>query len=198
MVELINEQFLKDNELILEVNGNQFLIPKALGEFLQKTNSLNDDTVEMTKSKTGVVTLKIKSLTYKPYNFKGKGNTKTLNLYKKNNIPNDTKGEKTMRFYIKFMKPKFEGKVNPFNNLVLKIVKPAIAQKEFSSLDEAQDAISKALDELRSDKSEWVIEKNTKIEGLVVKNTYKRPDKEFPSHNIFFVNVVQPKEAEAE
>jgi len=188
-----------NGKTVLEENNFRFEIPYELGEYLKMADGLNDDNIEVTCSKTGVVTLKIKSLTYKQIENDDKEyKTKTLNLYKTSKIVNKNKGvKKTMRFYIKFMPNKIEGKTNPFNSLVLKIVKPALSQKEFTTLDEAQDAISKALDELRSENSEWVIEKNNKIEGLVVKNTYKRPDKEFPSHNIFFVNVVQPKDAAA-
>lgn len=189
---MIKLTYDKENSTILTVDNYQFEIPFEFGEYLKKTNGLTEDNIEVTCSKTGVVTLKIKSLTYKLYD---KKNEKVLSLYKSSKINKGVK--KTMRFYIKFMPNKIEGKTNPFNSLVLKIVKPALSQKEFTTLDEAQDAISKALDELRSENSEWVIEKNNKIEGLVVKNTYKRPDKEFPSHNIFFVNVVQPKDAAA-
>lgn len=174
---------------ILTVDKYQFIISNELANFINETNSLNDKTIEATVSKTGVITLKIKTLTYS-INDK----SKSLNLYK---INNNLKEKKNMKVFIKFMKPKKEtNKTNPFNNIVLRTVKPAIKDIEFESLDAIESTIYDALKPLMTENSEWVIEKNTKTQGLVVKNTFLKEGKEYPSHNIFFVNVAPSADAE--
>lgn len=170
---------------ILSKDNYTFKISKHLADYIKNTNSLNDDVIEVTESKTGVVTLKIKSLTYS-YNDK----SKILNLYKINN-----KEKLKMKVFIKFMKPKKEtDKPNPFNNFIVKTVKPVIKDIEFNSLDEVKSKVYDALKPYMTEESKWEIEDNTKTAGIVVKNVYQKTGKPYPSHNIFFINIVQAVE----
>lgn len=174
------------NENNLMVNDVCVTISKELGEYLKKTNGLTDDNIELTTSKTGVQTLKIKSLTYSI-----NGKNKNLNLYK---INSNNEGVTKMKVFVKFMKPKDASKRNPFNSLIAKVVKPKLTG-EFENMDAVKAALEDAIKELTNENSKWIIEDNTKTAGLVVKNEYKKEGREFPSHNIFFVNVVQSVES---
>ena len=179
------------NNSILTVDDHEFIISNELADFINETDSLNDETIEVTTSKTGVVTLKIKSLTYS-INDK----TKILSMYKTNSTTtNNNKGVIKMKTFIRFMKPKDESKkTNPFNNLVLRTVKPVLKDVEFDSLDAVKSAVYDALKPYMTENSTWEIEDNTKTQGLVVKNTFQKEGRPYPSHNIFFVNVVQVAE----
>jgi len=175
---------------ILTVNDYEFIISNELADFINETDSLNDETIEATTSKTGVITLKIKSLTYS-INDK----TKILNMYKTNNNKNNKGVINKMKVFIRFMKPKDESKkTNPFNNLVLRAVKPVIKDVEFESLDAVKTVVYDALKPYMSENSTWEIEDNTKTQGLVIKNTFQKEGRPYPSHNIFFINVVQVAE----
>lgn len=186
MVNLIKNE----NDSILKVDGTDFKISNELASFLEATNSLNDDTITKTISKAGVITLKIKSLTYTICNDNKK---KILNMYKINN----NEGVIHMKTFIKFMKPKQEsGKKNPFNSLILRVLKPALNNVEFEDIDAVRSTVYDTLKPLMSENSKWEIEDNTKTLGLVVKNEYLKEGKEYPSHNIFFINVV-PEESTA-
>jgi len=184
------------NKVILEIKDKAIMLPKELGEYLIKTNGLNDSNIVITESTTGVKTLKIKSLTYTILDDGEK--EKVLNLYKekfniKNIIENkEKKEENNMKVNIRFMNPKKDSeKTNPFKKFILSIIKPKIVDREFKDFTEVSSVVYDALKPFMTDNSKWTIEDNTKAEGLVIKNEYKKEGREFPSHNIFFINKVE-------
>lgn len=187
------------NKAILEINDKAIMLPKELGEYLKATNGLNESNIVITESTTGVKTLKIKSLTYTILDDGEK--EKVLNLYKekfniKNIIENKEKKEKSMKVNIRFMNPKKDSeKTNPFKKFILSIIKPKIVDKEFNDFTEVSSVVYDALKPFMTENSKWTIEDNNKAEGLVIKNEYKKEGREFPSHNIFFINKVEEDKA---
>lgn len=176
---------------ILTVDDHEFIISNELADYITKSDSLNDEIIEVTTSKTGVVTLKIKSLTYSINN-----KEKVLNLYKTSNNTN-TKEKSTMRVFIKFMNKKnknADGKPTKFESLILRTVRPLLKDKEFGSIDEVKAVVYDSLKPYMTDESKWTIEDNTKTVGLVVKNEYKKENFERPALNMFFINVAQVAE----
>lgn len=174
----------KIGKSFIDINGEKVYVSYEFTKFLKDTNGVTPKNIELTCSKTGVKTLKVKNLTYTI-----NGKTKVLNMYKTN--LNNSKENKTMKCYVKFMKPKDPSKKNPFNNLITKVIKPVIKDKEYESLDAVRSDIHDALKPLENENSKWVIEDNTKTQGLVIKNEYTKEGREFASHNIFFINVAQ-------
>lgn len=183
---------MKDDKYsILTVDDTEFVIPKDLGTFLVQTHALNEENIQKTVSKNGIITLKIKSL---EYSVVGSNKISKLNIYKSNK--NNQREVIKMKVLVRFINKKNEDgtiKRSKFASMVLKQVLPVVKDKEFDSLDDIRSAVSTALDPLKSDNSTWVIEDNTKQIGLVVKNEYKTKSKngeDFVAKHIFFVNVV--------
>jgi len=177
----------KSSDSILHMDDYDFVISNELADYIRESDSLNPETIEVSTSKTGVVTLKIKSLTYS-INDK----TKVLNLYKNSN----SKEKFSMKTFIRFMKRnKGENdKPTKFESLILRTVKPVLKDVEFGSIDEVKSAVYDALKPYMTEESKWTIEDNTKTVGLVVKNEYKKANFDSPALNMFFINVAQVTE----
>ena len=184
----------REKDYLLTVGQHSFNISKPLAEYIKNSNSLNEETIECTTSKTGVVTLKIKSLTYKEDNTP---KSKVLSLYK---IPNNnSKERKEMKFKISFYRIAKKRKLKTltkFESFVLSVVKPVLAN-EFNNTDELQSAVYDALKPFMTEESKWEITPNNKTGiGLVVKNTYKNKNYDSVSNNMFFINEVTTEDAE--
>jgi hypothetical protein len=179
---------------ILEIKDKSILISKELADYLVATKGLDESNIVVTESATGVKTLKIKSLTYTILDDGEK--EKVLNLYKEKfnikNIQIEKKEENNMKVNIRFITPKKDSeKTNPFKKFILSIIKPKLADKDFKDFAEVSSVVYDALKPFMTDNSKWTIEDNNKSEGIVVKNEYKKEGREFPSHNIFFINKVE-------
>lgn len=172
---------------ILTVDDHEFIISNELADYITESDSLNDETIEANTSKTGIITLKIKSLTYSINN-----KEKVLNLYKTSNNTN-TKEKYTMKVFIKFMNKKNKNTDKPtkFESLILRTVRPLLKDKEFDSIDEVKAVVYDSLKPYMTEESKWTIEDNNKTVGLVVKNEYKKANFDRPAMNMFFINVAQ-------
>lgn len=184
-----------ENEAILIVDGSCFIIPIEIKEFLDR---MGLDKVEVSVNKNGVESLKIKSLTYKEATV---NKDTVLNIYKnrqkvsvENNFINNSKGVIKMKVSVRFMKSK-NGKKSFFESFCRKEVVPKLLETTLTTVDEVKEKLQTIVDGLSNDRSSWTIEKNTKSEGFVVKNTFTHKNKEtgedYDTHSIFFVNIYE-------
>lgn len=187
MINLAN----KKEYSVLTIDENKFYISNELAKFLEDTNSLNEETILVSTSKNGVISLKIKSLNYSINEPTAK--KKNLQLYKKANLIIEEKEEEKMKVYVNFMKPK-NNKPNPFISMINKVLTSKLKDVEFENMSEVKKIVEESLEPLKTENSIWTIEDNTKTEGLVIKNEFHKEGKEYPFYNMFFINILREKE----
>jgi hypothetical protein len=195
-----------DDEVLFSINNYNFSIPIEIYNYLERTESINEDNLIVSVSKTNVVSLKIKNLIYKQWveplyetncknhNIIGYNSEKNLSVYKQTKI-NETKELKAMfRVIMKYMKPKDDKyDKTKFQIFCDKNVYPKVFGVEFASKEEIKSKLEEIIKELTTDYSTWTIEENTKSEGYVLKNEFKLKNGNI-AHGIAFANIKPAEE----